>query len=73
MDLGAANKGVAMEWWVGVLLVVVPLAALLGFFEWRSRNRPMPGSLERGGRHDDNPSVEWGGIARHDDLKKPHD
>jgi len=43
-----------MEWWFWVIIVGVVLAAVLAFFEWRSRNKPLGRGIEgvHGGIHE---------------------
>ena len=52
-----------MEWWVWVIIVGVVLAAVLAFFEWRSRNKALGRGIEgvHGGIHEDGRT--WFGKA----------
>jgi hypothetical protein len=67
-----------MVWWVGVILVIVALAAVLGFFEWRSRNKPMPSRLADttpgANRHGMGPANPWTSpYGTQPELEKPRD
>src|SRR6476620_7807955 len=50
VDWNSTLEGAVMEWWVWIILVVVALVAVLAFFEWRSRNKPLSRGLQ-GQRH----------------------
>ena len=66
-----------MDWWVWVILVVLVLAAVLAYFEWRSRSRPLGRGVEgvHGGIHEQATNLNLGtdpfGTRR--SLDKPHD
>ena len=63
-----------MEWWVWVILVVAALAAVLVFFQRRSRNKPVADGLAGGRRWDDKAQMgDYRPVDRHSDLEKPHD
>ena len=66
-----------MDWWVGVILVVLVLAAVLAYFEWKSRSRPLGRGIEgiHGGIHEQSSNLDLGtdpfGTRRA--LDKPRD
>jgi hypothetical protein len=64
-----------MEWWVGVILVAVVLAAVFMFFERRSWKRPLPRGRESGSSPGwtDNPTGAFGPLGRHSDLGNPRE
>ena len=63
-----------MDWWVWVIIVVVVIAALMAFFEWRSRNKPLARGLEHG-PHGDIMGYNREGVhepfGKHEDLDRP--
>jgi hypothetical protein len=62
-----------MEWWVWVILVVAALAAVLVFFQRRSRNKALSRGLADGHRWDDKAQMgDYRPVDRHSDLEKPH-
>ena len=62
-----------MDWWGWVLVVVVVMAAVFAFFEWRSRNKPLGRGLQDDiGLHDYPGNSQLPPTWR-SDLEKPRD
>ena len=68
-----------MDWWVGVIVVGVALAGVLGFFEWRSWSKPLPRMFEDatpGGSFTVRANTYWKPLrpfGKREELEKPHD
>lgn len=61
-----------MDWWVW--LIIVAVAGVFAFFEWRSRNKPLARGLEHG-PHGDVTGYSSDGVhkpfSKREDLDKP--
>ena len=66
-----------MEWWVWVILVVLVLAAMLVFFQRRSRRRALGRGIEgvHGGIHEQAGTINLGPdpFGTNSSLQKPRD